>query len=173
MAAIMAMAPRRVFANPQNSGLVEAEEGIQDAKWLVMKDGFGAQMFLTDSEAFYLNWLKTDLRTLTQVISTHRGHRFYVAVFFVDPGETRTGRADITYDLKVLKPDGSLYGGQAKIPGWKGYAPAKHLVELAHGKIDINFEVIDPSGVYTVDVVVHDNVNHIDIPLEKTVTLLD
>jgi hypothetical protein len=162
-----------LFAQSGGASLSKALPGLEEADWLQTKNGFGAQMFLTDSEEMFVKWVKTDVKSLSALETTHRNHPVYLAVFFANPGETRTGRADVTYDMQILKPDGSKYGEQGNIPAWKGYAPAKHLVELANGKVTVNFEVIDPAGTYTVRIIVHDNVNKIDIPIQRKITLLD
>ena len=163
--------------------LTRPNQVIVQNEHMTMKEGFGAHFWLTDSDRFYLNWVHADTRNLTPVVVTHRNVPLFIAVFIVDPGIKKVilfdGKekltSDVTYDFQILKPDGSQYpnGAGRNITGWTKRPPPPHLVQLLYGRATITFELIDPIGEYTVNIVVHDNVRKVDIPLQRKVQLVE
>ena len=147
-----------------------------------MKDGFGAQFWLVPDSRFRLPWTEADVRKLNSVSATRRNIPLEVAVFFVNAGQedayyqmerhvTKQKVIDVTFDLKVIRPDGIVYNHPG-LPGHSGIAPPPFLLKLVKAKATITFDT-EPTGVYKIMVVVHDRFRKIDIRLERTLQVLD
>ena len=175
--------PQPVVAGGNAPTLTSPEQVLVENRHMTVKDGFGAQFWLTSSDRFFMNWVKADTRNLTPVAATRRSIPLYLAVFIVDPGVKKTVRpdgtfkliSDVTYDFQVFKPDGTPYpgGGAQNVTGLSGRPSAQHMVTLLYGKATVTFDLIDQPGDYTIKVVVHDNIRQIHIPLTRTVALQD
>ena len=163
--------------------LTRPDQVINQNKEMTVKDGFGAQFWMTDNDRFYNNWLSADTRNFTPVLVTRRNIPLYLAVFAVDPGVKKVQRpdgsfklsSDVTYDFQIFQPDGTPYPGGAgrNITGISGRPPASHMVALLFGRASLTFDLIDPVGEYTVKVVVNDNVRKVSIPLTRKIVLQD
>ena len=163
------------------STLAGKQQVLVENRHMTIKDGFGAQFWLTDSDRFFLNWVKTDTRNLTPLLAVRRGIPINLAIFIVDPGVKKTLRpdgtiklqSDITYDFMVFRPDGSAYpaAGGRDITGLTGRPSSQHMVTLLYGKPSWTFDQIDDPGEYTVQVVVHDKIRDVHIPLKRKLWL--
>lgn len=135
------------------------------------KDGFGAQLFLTESAQFFEDWSKPEtpkLETLKKDMA-HRNVPLFTAIMFVDPSTDVAGLVDVTCDIIVRRPDGSIYGEEKGIVGWKGKYPVPaHNLQLTQGRMGIRIEPQDPSGTYTVEAIVRDNIKKNELPLNAT-----
>ena len=90
-------------------------------------------------------------------------------IFFVDPSTDSKGSVDVTYDMVILKPDGSIYGEQKNAVGLKGkFVVPAHQIQLAQERMGIRIEPQDPSGTYRVEVTVHDHIKKVEIRLNTT-----
>jgi 2-oxo-4-hydroxy-4-carboxy--5-ureidoimidazoline (OHCU) decarboxylase len=143
---------------------------VADTPSMKSKNGFGAQLFLTESAQFFEDWNKSETPKLPTLEKdkAHRNVPLFTAILFVDPGLDATGLANVTCDIVVRKPDGSVYGEQRNIVGWKGKYLVPHNLQLTQGRMGIRIEPQDPSGTYTVDVTVRDHIKKIELPLKAT-----
>ena len=144
---------------------------VADTSNMKSKNGFGAQLFLTESAQFFADWNKPETPNLT-VLKDGKAHRnvpLFSAILFVDPGTDSKGSVDVTYDIVIRKPDGSIYGEQKDFVGLKGknVVPA-HSLQLAQERMGIRIEAQDPSGTYTVEITVHDHIKKVKLPLKAT-----
>ena len=135
------------------------------------KDGFGAQLILTESAQFFDDWDKPETPRL-QTLEKNRAHRnvpVFTAITFVDPGTDASGSVNVTCNIVVRKPDGRIYGEQKDVVGWKGkYVVPPHHLQLSQGHMVIRIEPQDPSGTYSVEVTVRDHIKKIELPLKAT-----
>lgn len=135
------------------------------------KDGFGAQLFLTEDAQFFQNWHKPETPRLTTLEKdkARRNVPIFTVILFVDPGTDASGAADVTCDIVVRKPDGTVYGEQKDMAGWRGnYIVPAHNLQLSAGRMGIRIEPQDPSGIYTVEAIVRDNIKKIELPLKTS-----
>lgn len=168
------------------TGVSAARDGVMtEDTQLKMRDGFGAQFWVTDSDAFYLNWLRTDTHNLEPVTLTRRGVPLYLAIFLLDPGVQRTRRGlrnDVTFDYQVLGPDGGSLDAGRNFLAWASHPLPVHLVQLAgapaehHGdRLMRSYPQImfgdNPPGEYIVNVLVHDNIKKVEISLQRKIVL--
>ena len=133
------------------------------------KNGFGAQLYLTQSPQFFEDWNKPGTPNLKMLEKAKRNVPLFSAILFVDPGTDSNGAVDVTYDIVIRKPDGSIYGEQKDFVGLKGkYVVPAHDLQLAKERMGIQIDSQDPSGTYTVEVTVHDHIKKVDLPLKAT-----
>ena len=99
----------------------------------------------------------------------HRNVPLFSIILFVDPGTDSKGSVDVTYDMVIRKPDGSIYGEQKNAVGLKGkFVIPAHDLQLAQERMGIRIDNQDPSGTYTVEVTVRDHIKKVDLPLKAT-----
>ena len=155
-----------------------ADPKITNNEELATKDGFGAKFCLTDNEQFFLSWIPSEANNLNPVQKVQRHTPLFIALFFVDPGSIRlptvVGRrpmvkTDVNYDFEVRRPDGSLYGEGKRLVAWSGRPPPLHALQLARTRTTITFEVIDPPGWYTINLIVRDDVRKVAVGLRRKI----
>jgi len=84
--------------------------------------------------------------------------------------------ADVSYDLKIVRPDGALYGdGEHKnLTALKAKVAQRFMVYDNRSMfLMIRFEATDPRGLYQVEAVLKDNIGGKTVTLRKGITLTD
>jgi hypothetical protein len=143
-------------------------EPVADAPNMKSANGFGAQLFLTENAKFFEDWSKPETPKLTPLKTAHRNVPIFTAILFADPGLDAEGSADVTCDIIVRRPDGSIYGEQKDVIGWKGkYLVPAHNLQLTQGRMGIRIEPQDPSGTFTVEVIVRDHIKKVELSLKE------
>ncbi|MDD5350572.1 MAG: hypothetical protein PHQ12_10210 [Chthoniobacteraceae bacterium] len=139
---------------------------IGDQPNMKVRNGFGAQLFLTEDTAFFENWNKPATPHLHNVTQARRNIPVHTVLLLTNPG-LDANTANVTADITVLKPDGSVYANTPNVTCWKGKynAPSANL-QLAQGHMAIRIEPQDPAGHYTVRILIRDRVKQVEIPLE-------
>jgi hypothetical protein len=133
------------------------------------KNGFAAQLWITERFDTLRDWGKTEHAVLDATTKVKRNVPVTTAIIFTNPGLDASGLANVTCDIKVLKPDGSIYADGKNLPGLIGKpAPGSDRMELADAQMKLRIEPKDPPGTYTVHVVVHDNIKKIRLSLKKS-----
>ena len=98
-----------------------------------------------------------------------RGQPLYTAIIFYGEARDNGGLANVNYDVTIHRPDGSIYDKRDSVIGLQGLAPTSDReMQLGRNYLTIVIGEDDPVGVYSVDVVVHDKVNRVDLPLKQT-----
>ena len=153
-------ASRSVTA-PQNDGIA-----------LAQTNGFGVQFFLVEGEKFFADWEKPQPPHIAPVSIAKRGVPICTAVIFVGAGLKSDGKADVTYDTVVRKPDDSVYARDKDLVGaQEKIDPSPKALQLARDFTGIRIEPKDPAGVYTVEVVVKDKVKRVELHLKRRFTV--
>jgi hypothetical protein len=130
---------------------------------------FGAQLWLVQGQEFFQDWVKPATPNITPVTIVPRGENIYTAIIFYGITHDAAGLANVSYDITVHRPDGSIYSQYKTLIGWQGLAPQQtQTLELGRDHIAVNITESDPAGLYTVDAVVRDNVSRIELPLKQT-----
>ena len=141
---------------------------IADRDNMKAKDGFGAQLFLTESEKFFEDWNKPEAPIITGLQKARRNVPILTVILFADPGTDAAGRAKVSCHVIVRKPDGTVYG-ELDLIGWDDeYIFPPHCLQLAKDRMGIRIEPQDPAGVYTVEATVRDEVKKVELPLKMT-----
>lgn len=83
--------------------------------------------------------------------------------------------ADVTYDLKVVRPDGALYDKEHKdLPALKRKVPQRFVVfDNRPAIVLLRFEPKDARGTYRVEAVMKDNIGGKTVKLAKEIALKD
>jgi hypothetical protein len=132
------------------------------------KGDFGAQLWLVAGQDFFLDWRKPEQPTIDPVELVQRGEEINTAIIFYGPAHDIADLSSVTYDITVLRPDGSILERKNLI-GWQDLAPGSpRLLELGRDRLSIVINPGDPAGLYTVQAAVRDNVSHVELPLKQT-----
>ncbi len=129
---------------------------------------FGAQLYVIGDEVFYQDWRKPEAPNITPVQLAVRGQPVFTAVIFYGPARDDKGLANVSYDITVKRPDGSVFSERKAMVGWQNLAPDESKLILGRNYQSITVEPTDPVGIYTVEMTVHDNIGRVDLPLRQT-----
>jgi hypothetical protein len=137
------------------------------------KDGFGAQLFLTEDEKFFEDWNKPETPHLKQASKARRDVPLFTVILFVEPGVDDAGKAKVNSRVIVRKPDGTVYG-EADVVGWdREYAFPANSLQLGQDRMGIRIEPQDPAGTYTVEATVHDEVKQVELKLTTSFEVVE
>jgi len=95
---------------------------------------------------------------ITQVASVAKGEYFNIIPFFKSYGTTSNGHAHITYDVEILRPDGSIDESMQRCDGHKGEAAPPNLL-AARAVLRLCFDPEDPFGEYAINITAYDHVS--------------
>lgn len=129
---------------------------------------FGAQLYLIMDETFYQEWRKPETPTITPAQLVVRGQTLYTAVIFYGPARDDKGLCQVTYDITVKRPDSSVSVDRKGMIGWQNLAPDERELMLGRNYLPVTVAPTDPVGIYTVEMIVHDSVGRVDLPLKQT-----
>ena len=129
---------------------------------------FGAQLYLIGDEAFYQDWSKPATPTIAPVSLVVRDQPIYTVIIFYGPARDDKGLCNVSYDLTVRRPDGTVLTQRQSMVGWQNLAPDPRELQLGRNYLNIDITGIDPAGLYTVEALVHDNVGRVSLPLKQT-----
>ncbi len=135
------------------------------------KNGFGAQLWLTGDEDFFDKWNRPETPSFNMVSSVSRNKPVFAIILFVNPGLTGLSDADVTADIVIKSPDGSIYSEFKDLEVWKrSYPFGPEAIQLAAGNIGIVIEDSDQLGTYTITAVVTGHVKHVVLELHASFT---
>jgi len=95
---------------------------------------------------------------ISLVASVAKGEYFNIIPFFKNYGVTSNGEARITYDIEILRPDGSVDDALSGCDGHTGKATPPNLI-AARAVLRICFDPEDPYGEYTINVTAYDHIS--------------
>lgn len=172
------MAPGDILSPDMN-----VKDTLGQVNSMETKDGFSAQFWMTTDEQIFSTWARSGaIRNLKPIIQLKRNTPVFLALFMANPGirsimAVAGGKplrsSDVTFDLYIISPNGTLSLANKQRAGWKGEPPAPGLIYLAKDRGVLNFEPIDPLGEYTVVVILHDNVRKMDMKLVRKLELVE
>ncbi len=142
------------FAVPLDS-LIEKDEYHQN--------GLNVLFFMIADTGFYQKWATADTPHIVTVVRFKRGQVAVPIIIFGTDGKDDSGNANLTCDLTVIKPDGSIYAHFDSLVVWKD-EPAPTM-ELSWSRTEIWIEQKDPLGLYKVHAIVHDNNKRVEADL--------
>lgn len=113
--------------------------------------------------SFVEQWYKPEIPELTTKNSIKRGEDLVPFMVFSSTNVDESGNVSLTYNIKVINPDSTIYFENKNLIVWKDNpAPNLHLVQQF---IRIFIEEKDQLGIYTIQVEVLDKNKNISIPL--------
>ena len=92
----------------------------------------------------------------------------HATILFAGAGSNDDGKAHVTCNVKVLKPDGSIYGAREGTVATKNPVPTATTLLLASERLVVRIEPKDPAGIYVVEAVVKDEIKKIDLKLKQS-----
>ena len=179
--ACFAIATNMAFADILTPGMATSDT-IGQVNSLETADGFSGQFWMTTEEQIFSTWAKTGaIRSLKPSIQVKRNTPVFMALFIANPGVKTVVKAsgkansisDVTFDLYIISPNGTLSFTNKQRTVWRGTPPSPGLVYLAKDRGVLNFEVIDHLGEYAVVVILHDNVRKADLKLTRKLELVE
>ncbi len=156
--------------------------GAQDCRSQLVKDGmpvtgpnigsargFTAQLWMTEHEEFFHQFAQGGPVKFDGTTHVRRDVPVFLTFFITGPGLDDSGAADVTADIIVRKPDGTVYFEGKDAPCWSGKYPyAPDSTQVADAKVKLRIEPRDPAGKYSVEAAVHDKIKKVDLSLKKT-----
>lgn len=142
---------------------------IQESSSQKMTNGYGAKLDFTTEGDFLNNW-RTHWKSVSKV---KHNTGIYMVVFFVNVNAIPHADKDITFDITILKPNGSIYASfpDMAAPPYRGPITGpmtdSRCLDLAPHFVAIQIQPKDPAGAYLVEAMVKDNIHRISFRLEK------
>jgi len=113
---------------------------------------------------------------LNELHEAKTGDHVAVTIIFAGMGLGDDLSADVTYDLKTIRPDGTIYDGaeHKDLVALKSKIPQRFAVfDNRPMLLMIRFEPQDPRGTYRIEALVKDNIGGKKVKLVKEITLKD
>lgn len=132
----------------------------------------------SEFDRFRQEWISTPPEhgpSLSTVESAHRGDEVAVIITYAgcQPSANNAGACDALMDLRVSKPDGSVYFQDEGISLAGNTPPVAKVVQLSPISLKIVFEPEDPLGVYVVEARLNDPSQDAWLELRREITLSD
>jgi hypothetical protein len=141
---------------------------MADTDNMKSKDGFGAQLFLTENARFFDDWNKPETPKLNPTQVARRNVPIFVAIIFADPAVDAAAQAKVSCRVVVRKPDGKIYAEENPVGLSGKYLVPPHNLQLAQQHVGIRIEPKDPAGIYAVEATVRDDIRNVELHLKTT-----
>ncbi len=120
---------------------------------------------------------KTDggSRQISRVSRAEVGAQLAIKLVFTGLDADSNGNGEVTYDLKVLTPDGQIYAGSdySHLAALRGpVGDGRRVYDNRTKVVLMSFDPQDKPGIYTVKAVARDEVSEREVPLATTIELL-
>lgn len=148
-------------------------EEVPDTEWRKSSGDFGAMLLVTsDPEGFFEAWNRPPSPDYKPVIKTaeeaHRGDSVVGVVLFIGCKADESGNCRADMDLRLLYPDGSVYGEFEGAELWIDKpAPAPGHLQVSVGNLGLRVEPDDPYGTYRFEAIVRDRVANTTLELKQ------
>jgi hypothetical protein len=171
--AVAAPARAGVTLMPEKPGAIEYDPktGFPDHN-----GGFSA-MVIVIPQSQLAEFDKTDggARQISRVARAEPGAQLAIKLVFTGLSADSSGTGEVTYDLKVLTPDGQVYAASdyshlAAVRGPVG--DGKRVFDNRTKVVLMSFDPQDKPGIYTIKAVARDEVAHLEVPLATTIELV-
>lgn len=152
--------------------LAEVPEGAQS---FPTRDGeFSAMLFVTDDPGFRRRWAEMPVEEAPEiepVSRVRRGRQLEVELVFTGIGLDADLRAEVVWDLAILRPDGQTYGEFKDMQALAGRRPSRYMVSLSESAVQITFDPPDPPGAYVLKASARDRVGNRKVELSTRLEL--
>jgi hypothetical protein len=157
----------------QEGWIDHAGRTVKDTDARKTQDGFGGWIVVTSDADWRAKW-NTSPSTIPRIAeakAVERGQKVFVLIFFWNP-IIKNGKADVTCDIDVTRPDGTNSIHQLGATCFSGLIKEDpHDVFLSVPVIQFTGEPRDPPGVWVVDVRLRDNARASNLPLKTSFKL--
>lgn len=138
------------------------------------KNGLGGSLLVTPDADWQEKW-NTPADTIAEFKETKsvsRGQRIFILIFFANPRLDANGRANLSCDLDVTRPDGSVSTHQTGMACFQEkLLGGPYHTYLAAPVIGFVGDEADPAGTWTVQVSLKDNLSDTVLPLKTSFVL--
>ena len=144
---------------------------MPDQSWSKSQGDFGAMLLLSDApDEFLDNWTRrTPGVSIRTTRTARRGVPLAPFILFIGCVENTDKACDTSFDLEVLKPDGSEYFTSAGLELWRGKpSPKIGTLGLGVGYTEIDLTPDDPLGRYLVRAEIRDANAEVAVTLEQS-----
>ncbi len=141
-------------------------------EWQASGEGFGAAVVVTADPDWKKKWSPPAPRLprIDQARSLRIGQKVWALLFLTNPSADLTGTVDVTCDLRMIRPNGRVTERRGlralrikTIP-----VPRTYMSEFV---LTMEGEENDPLGEWVIELVVHDNVRGVALPITGRYTL--
>jgi hypothetical protein len=126
---------------------------------------------LINDRDFFEEWQKPKMPILKPVDTYRLGEEVIPVFIFAFSAKDENGNANLTYDINILKPDGTVYGHFENLEIWKDASDT--LMHLVKQPIIIRLESSDPLGVYKINITVSDNVQQLKVQVNLSFQVIE
>jgi hypothetical protein len=137
-------------------------------------NGLGGWLLVTSDANWREKWHtpSTSVPSFNEAKTLARGEKAFILVFFANPKLTPEGRADLTCDLEVTRPDGASAVHQTDVVCFRGTIKASpYNMYLSAPVLGFVSDASDPVGSWIVQVSLKDNLRNTVLPLKASFTL--
>ncbi len=146
---------------------------VPDTDNMKSKDGFGAQLWVINDDSFIEKWNKPEPPTVPVARTAKRNKPVFIIFFFINAGMDEKSQTDVFADVTITGPDGKVIGVFKDIELWQGRNETpENNIQLGVNQLDLTIEDTDLLGPYTIEAVVKDRVQNIQLNL-KTVLIAE
>jgi len=118
-------------------------------------DGLQIIFALINDKGFFDEWRKPEMPHIKSIDTYKRGEEAIPIIIFGTDGKDKNGNANLTYDIKIIKPDSTVYAEFKQLEIWKDVQqPVLHILKQP---VVIHIEQNDPFGIYTIYATVYEN----------------
>jgi hypothetical protein len=139
-------------------------------------EGLRGWVLVTADADWQTKW-ESDAKTtpnFTRANELARGSKAFVLIFFSNPQLDSAGHANLTCDIQLTRPNGTLSTHQSDSVCFRDVLHGDpHETYLAAPVIGFSADQGDPAGTWKVDVVLRDNNRHTSLPLKTSFVLKD
>ncbi len=130
--------------------------------------GFGSILVLENDPNFFKKWnTPSETFKYETLKKIKKGEYFIIAIIFINPGVDSNGNTNITFDVKIKNPDGTVYADIPNLNVWNRKSPKKNTLGLSEGYLKIKMEPEDYIGEYKVEAVVNDKIKQVRLALSS------
>jgi hypothetical protein len=131
-------------------------------------NGFGGWILVTSDANWQAKWETPSNTRPTFAVARDvaRGKKVFALIFFANPQLDRSGQANVTCDIEMTRPDGSVSTRQSDAMCFSGALQGDpHDTYLSAPVIGFSGDQADPAGTWRIKVTLKDNNRHVSVPL--------
>ncbi len=135
------------------------------------KKGFYARLVITDDNSVFERWNKPSKKfSFTSMKETRKGVSFFPLIVFGGAKVDSSGKAKVSYILKIIKPNGKVHF-EEMFQAWNRKYTSKTM-QLTEKYLKISMDPPDVYGKYTVEAFVRDENAMVDLQLKGSFNLV-
>ena len=132
------------------------------------KDGpFGGMLAFTTDKQFFADWDKPETPHLSPAKTVRRGVPVYTVLLFGGAEAGPGGNGDVTFDYRLVTPDGKEYGAEKAVVALQGPPQPPKFLMLSGESPVVSIDPDDPAGTYTMTVTIRDHVAKRQVTLRQ------